>query len=258
MNIQPKNSKIVLYLVLVFLYLPVVILIVFSFNNSRFSLEWNGFTLRWYNLLLHSPETGLALENTIIVSLASTIISTILGTLLGIGLHLYRFPGKRALELLFYLPIIIPDIIMAIALLFFYFILHITLGLFSIILAHVAFQVSFVALVVRSRMQNFCTEIIEAARDLGASHTRVLTRIIFPLAKPGIAAGALIAFTLSVDDFLITYFTAGVGSSTLPIRIYSMVKRGVTPDINALSTLVLLFTFLTLYLGLKFIHKKND
>jgi spermidine/putrescine transport system permease protein len=256
MNRKPGNSKIVLYLVLVFLYLPVVILIVFSFNDSRFALEWKGFTLRWYNLLLHSPETGLALKNTLIVSLASTTISTLLGTLLGIGLHLYRFPGKRALELIFYLPVIIPDIIMAIALLAFYVILHISLGVLSIILAHVAFQVSFVALVVRSRMQNFSTNVIEAARDLGAGHTRVLTEIILPLVKPGIVAGALIAFTLSVDDFLITYFTAGVGSSTLPIRIYSMVKRGVTPDVNALSTLVLLFTFVTLYLGLKFIHKK--
>lgn len=246
-----------LLFVLVFLYLPVVILVVFSFNDSRFALAWKGFTLRWYRLLIESHETGVALKNTLIVSITSTAVATVLGTLLGIGMHLYRFPGKRFIEVFLYLPIIIPDIILAIGLLGLYVILHISLGTISIILAHIAFLVSFVALVVRSRMQNFPLNIIEAARDLGAGHGQVLSRIILPLAKPGIYAGALIAFTLSVDDFLISYFTAGVGSSTLPIRIYSMVKRGVTPDVNALSTLVLIFTFITLYLGLKFLHKKN-
>ena len=245
----------ILYPALLFLYLPAIILIVYSFNDSRLMLTWQGFTFKWYVQLFASEENRLALQNTLIVSLASTFVSLLLGTLLAVGLHLYEFPGKRVVEALFYLPIIIPDIIMAIALLAFYVAVNLTLGHISIILAHISFQVSFIAFVIKSRMQDFPKNVIEAARDLGASQLQTIYKIVLPIIKPGIAAGGLIAFTLSVDDFLITYFTAGAGASTLPIRIYSMVKRGVTPDINALSALVLLATLFTIYLGLKFLHK---
>ena len=241
----------VFLLALVFIYLPVLVLMIYSFNDSRFAMNWQGFTLKWYGILFSSPETALALKNTLIVSITATIVSTVLGTLFAIGMHLYPFPVKRFIEPLFLLPIIIPDIIMAIALLAFYVFVQLSLGHLSIIIAHITFQISFIAFVVKSRMQDFPKNILEAAQDLGANQWHVFTKIIFPLVRPGIVAGALIAFTLSVDDFLITYFTAGAGSSTLPIRIYSMVKRGVTPDVNALSTMILLVTLVLLYLGIR-------
>ncbi len=245
------------YFALWFIYLPVLVLMVYSFNDARFAMTWQGFTLKWYRQLFNSPETALALQNTLIVSTSATLISTLIGTLLAIGLHLFTFPGKRTVEALFYLPIIVPDIIMAVSLLAFYVLIHLSLGYVSIIIAHISFQVSFVMFVVKSRLQDFPQNVLEAARDLGASPGQVLWRVVLPIIRPGIIAAGLIGFTLSVDDFLITYFTAGAGTSTLPIRIYSMVKRGVTPDINALSTLMLAGTLVLLYIGLKLMHPKE-
>lgn len=232
----------VLAITVAFLYAPILVLVLLSFNDSRFSTHWSGFTLRWYGHLLHSPETGAALVNTLIVSVTSTTIATVLGTLLAIGLDLYHPRSRSALEGLLYAPIILPDIIMAITTLALYVTVHLPLGRISIILAHSAFQISFVALVVRARLQDFPDSLVEAARDLGANQLVTLRRVILPLLAPAIVTGALLAFALSVDDFVITYFTAGAGASTLPLRIYSMVKRGVTPDINALSTLMLIVT----------------
>ncbi len=232
--------------VLAFLYLPVLVLAIYSFNASRFALSWEGFTLEWYLRVFTSPEIGRAVRNTLVVSLLSTAVSTVLGTALAVGLHFHRFPGRNLLRGGFYLPILIPDIILAVALLSFFALVAFPLGLGSIVLAHVSFQISFVALLVRSRLQAFPLSLVEAARDLGAAPGEVVRRVVLPLAAPGIVAGALVAFTLSVDDFLIAYFTAGAGASTLPIRIYSMIKRGVTPEANALATLLLLFSIVTI------------
>jgi spermidine/putrescine transport system permease protein len=239
---------VVLWGTLVFLYAPVAVLVLYSFNDSRFSALWQGFTLDWYARVFTNPETARALGNTLVVSLTATVASTVLGTLIAVGLHLRRFRGRSAIELLLYLPVVAPDIVMGVSLLAFYVAVQLPLGRLSIVLAHVSFQVSFVALVVRARLQDFPPSVIEAARDLGATEAGAIRRVLLPMARPGVIAGALIALALSVDDFVITYFTAGAGASTLPIRIYSMVKRGVTPDINALSTLLLLFT-LALVLG---------
>jgi spermidine/putrescine transport system permease protein len=244
------NFKWAFVLGIVFIYLPVLILVIYSFNDSRFAVTWQGFTFKWYLLLWEKPEVIRAVRNTLWIAFSSTFVATILGTLLAFGLKLYPFPGKKFIQPLMLLPIIIPDIIMAISLLAFYVFLNFSLGQLSIILAHITFQIAYVALVVGSRFQDFPDNIIEAAQDLGAGQKDIIVKILLPLTKPAILAGALIAFTLSVDDFLITYFTAGAGSSTLPIQIYSMVKRGVTPDINALSTLILLVTLLLLYLGI--------
>lgn len=246
-----RASRVVLWLVLAFLYAPIAVLVLYSFNDSRFSAAWQGFTLRWYARLFQSPETAAALVNTLIVSIPSTLVATVLGTLLAVGLHFYRFPGRGMVELLLFLPVVLPDILMGVSLLAFYVAAHIPLGRLSIILAHISFQVSFVALVVRGRLQEFPPALLEAARDLGADQLRAFRHVVLPLLKPGILAGALIAFALSVDDFVITYFTAGAGASTLPIRIYSMVRRGVTPDINALSTLMLVFTLFVVALALR-------
>jgi spermidine/putrescine transport system permease protein len=237
-----RGARVLLWAVLAFLYAPVLVLVVYSFNDSRFSALWQGFTLDWYARLFDSAETAAALRNTLLVSGVATLLATVLGTLLAVGLHLRTFRGRAWVDLLLYLPVVAPDIIMGVALLAFYVAIHLPLGRLTIILAHVSFQLSFVALVVRARLQDFPPALLEAARDLGASEATALRRVLLPVASPGIIAGALIALALSIDDFVVTYFTAGAGASTLPIRIYSMVKRGVTPDVNALSTLLLVFT----------------
>ncbi len=236
----------VLWGALAFLYLPVLVLVVYSFNDSRFALGWEGFTLDWYRRVFTNPDIGRAVRNTLAVSGVSTAVSTALGTALGIGLHFGRFRGRGALRGVFTLPILAPDIVMAVGLLALFSLVAFPLGIGSIILAHVSFQISFVALLVLARLDGFPDGVVEAARDLGAGPWEALRRVVIPMAMPGITAGALVAFTLSVDDFLIAYFTAGAGSSTLPIRIYSMIKRGVTPEVNALATLLLLFSIVTI------------
>lgn len=243
---SPLGGRLVLGAALVFLYLPIAVLALYSFNDSRFALAWEGFTWEWYARLFTSPEVGRAVRNSLVVSGVSTVVSTVVGTTLAVGLHFRSFRGDGALWKGFTLPILAPDILQGVALLSFFSLVALPLGLTSIILAHVSFQVSFVALLVRARLQGFPPAMVEAARDLGAGTHAVLRRIVLPMAAPGIGAGALVAFTLSVDDFLITYFTAGAGASTLPIRIYSMIKRGVTPEVNALATLLMLFSLLTI------------
>jgi spermidine/putrescine transport system permease protein len=240
------GAHLLLAAVLLFLYLPVLVLAVYSFNDARFALAWEGFTLDWYVRVFTNPEIGRALRNTLVVSTLSTAVSTPLGTALAVGLHFGRFRGRRAVRTGFLVPILVPDIILAVGLLSLFALVALPLGLTSIVLAHVSFQVSFVALLVESRLDAFPGSLLEAARDLGAGPMEALRRVVLPLAAPGIAAGALVAFTLSVDDFLIAYFTAGAGASTLPIRIYSMIKRGVTPEVNALATLLLVFSLVTI------------
>lgn len=247
----------VLTAVFLFVYFPVIVVVVYSFNDSRFALAWQGFTMRWYASLVGSPEFVAALENSAIVGSVATVLATILGSALGIGLYLYRFPGDRAVRWLLYATVILPDIVLAVGLLIFFVAVHFTLGRTSVILAHVTFQIPFVALVVGGRLQSFPRDLLEAARDLGAGQLRTLREIVLPLVRPGILAGAAVAFTLSIDDFLITYFTAGVGASTLPVRIYAMLKRGVTPDVNALATLMLLATFAVGWMGVKLGRPRN-
>lgn len=237
--------------VFLFVYVPVIVVVVYSFNDSRFALAWQGLTLRWYAALIRNPEFVAALENSVIVGGVATVLATMLGSALGIGLYLYRFPGDRAVRWLLYVTVILPDIVMAVGLLIFFVAVHFTLGRTSVILAHVTFQIPFVALVVGGRLQSFPRDLLEAARDLGAGRLRTLREIVLPLVRPGILAGAAVALTLSIDDFLITYFTAGVGASTLPVRIYAMLKRGVSPDVNALATLMLLITFGVGWIGLR-------
>jgi spermidine/putrescine transport system permease protein len=255
---NPVARNAILCGALAFLYLPVLVLTVYSFNDSRFALAWEGFTLDWYVQALTNPEIGRALRNTLVVSSLSTLVAVVAGTLLGIGLHFARFRGSEALWKGFYLPILIPDIIQAVGLLSFFALVALPLGLTSIVLAHVSFQISFVALLVRARLDAFPGGLVEAARDLGAGPWTTLRTVVLPLAAPGIVAGGLVAFTLSVDDFLIAYFTAGAGASTLPIRIYSMIKRGVTPEVNALATLLLLFSLVTITTAILVLRRGDD
>lgn len=233
-----------------FLYLPIVILVIFSFNASQYATAWRGFTLDWYTTLFQNEAIGTALRNTLIVAGVSTLISTVFGTMVALAMERYNFWGKLAFDSLLYLPIIIPDIAMAVMLLLFFVLSKIQLGLITIIISHVAFNISFVAVVVRARLAYFDISLEEAARDLYANEWQTFRRVTLPLIMPGILGGALLAFTLSIDDFVITFFTAGPGSTTLPLRIYSMVKLGVTPEINALSSLMLLVSMALVMLSL--------
>ena len=225
-----------------FLYLPIIILVVFSFNASRYVAVWRGFTFDWYQTLFTNQAIAAALRNSLIVAGTSTVVSTVFGTMVALAMERYRFPGKLAFDGLLYLPIIIPDIAMAVMLLLFFVMVNLRLGLITIIISHIAFNISFVAVVVRARLAYFDVTLEEAAKDLYANEWQTFRRVTLPLIMPGILGGALLAFTLSIDDFVITFFTAGPGSTTLPLRIYSMVKIGVTPEINALSSMMLLFS----------------
>ncbi len=249
-----------------FLYLPILVLIVYSFNNSRYNAVWRGFTWGWYESLLTgsdalglSNQTGsahmggsvlAALQNSLLVAGISTLASTIFGTLLALAMERYRFRGRSAIAALIYLPIVMPEITMGISLLVFFTLcfklletltgIHLTLGLPTVIIGHITFSLSFVAVIVRARLADLDPALEEAAMDLGANEWQSLWRVTLPLLWPAIFSGALLTFTLSLDDFVVTFFVAGVGSTTLPLFVYGMIKFSVTPAINAISTLMLL------------------
>ncbi|HEY9174188.1 MAG TPA: ABC transporter permease subunit [Verrucomicrobiae bacterium] len=233
------------WLLYAFLYAPLAVVMVYSFNAARFGAGWGGFTTRWYAALWQNPLALAAAKNSILLAVFSTGIATALGTLLGYGLARYDFPGKRSFGRLLYVPVFIPDIVLAVALLLFYALIRrwlgvLELGLTTMVLAHVTFQIPFVAIVVRARLAGLDPALEEAARDLGASEWGAFRHVTLPLILPGVLAGGMLAFTLSLDDFVVSFFTSGPGATTLPILIYSSVKRGITPDINALSTLMIL------------------
>jgi spermidine/putrescine transport system permease protein len=248
-----------------FLYIPLICVAVFSVNASKYGLDWGGFTLDWYRKLAENEAILKAAFNTLFLGVVSTAISTVLGTMLAIGM--YRFPWKRRsinkLETLLHLPVVTPDIIFAVALVIaFSVIRHFTgffeLGMTSMIVGHVAFQISFVALTVKARLALIGTDIEEAACDLYASYPRVVTKILLPMLAPGILAGAMLAFTLSLDDFVISFFTAGPKSTTLPLLIYASVKRGVTPEIHALSTIIMILTVVCVFAIQKFSYHRQQ
>ncbi len=223
-----------------FLYGPLLVVVAYSFNDSRLNAEWVGFTLAWYRVLWHDGPMLQAARNSLLVAGVASGVATALGTLAGLGL--YRWPRQRLLPVLVLTPIAIPEVLQGVSLLIFFVMLNLTLGLVSIVLAHVAFCIGFVAVVVRARLQGLDESLIEAARDLGATPWQAFWRITLPLIAPGIIAGALMAFTLSIDDFVITFFTAGAEASTLPLQIYSMLRIAVTPEVNAISTLLMALT----------------
>ncbi|ACK71994.1 Ornithine carbamoyltransferase [Gloeothece citriformis PCC 7424] len=248
----------------IFLYLPIIILIIYSFNSSRFNAVWRGFTLDWYRNLFSGITDGRAqitdvmiwdaLKNSLLVAIISTLIATLLGTMVALALERFEVRGRTAIESLIFLPIIIPDIAMGISLLVFFSLcfqllesltgIRLVLGLPTVIIGHIAFNISFVTVTVRGRIAELEPSLEEAAWDLGANEWQTLQRIILPLIAPGILSAALLAFTLSLDDFVITFFTTGVGVTTLPLYVYGMIKFSVTPAINAISTLIVLVSFL--------------
>ena len=240
-----SNMGLKLHLVLfyTFLYVPILVLMALSFNRAGLPTIWTGFSLEWYGKLFTADPILSAARNTLIVALISTVLATIIGTLLAVGVETRR--NSSVLDAVLFAPMIIPDIVLAIALLSFFTLLNMTLGLHSIILSHVVFNIAFVVAVVRTRMRNFDHSILEASADLGASEFTTFRRILLPAIAPGVIAGALLSFTLSVDEFIIAFFTAGAGqsSTTLPMQIYAMIRFGVTPEINAMATIVMFVSF---------------
>ena len=233
-----------------FLYMPLAVVVLFSFNDSELNASWVGFTTRWYGKLLGDAGMLQAAANSLLIAIISSTIATVLGTMAGIALHRWR---PRFLPFLVLTPVAMPEILLGVSLLlFFRQVLDLTLGLFSILVAHVTFSIGFVAIIVRARLAGMDESIFEAARDLGATPWRTFTRVTFPLIVPGIVAGFLMSFTLSIDDFVITFFVAGVGVTTLPLQIYSMIKVAVTPEVNAISTLLMALTLTLIALASRF------
>jgi spermidine/putrescine transport system permease protein len=247
-------------IVYLFLYLPIALLVVFSFNDNNNVGIWTEPSLRWYAAMFSDRAVMNALRNSLIVALVATLVSTVIGTMLAIALERYRFRGRGTLDGLAYLPIIIPDVTMAVMLLIFFFQafgllesitgVGLTTGLHTIILAHIAFNISFVAVVVRARLSQFDRSLEEAAADLYATPWATFWKVTFPLILPGVAGGALLALTLSLDDVVVTQFVSGAGSTTLPVYVFGLVRRGVTPLINAVSVVMLVASMVLIAVSL--------
>jgi len=224
--------------VVLLLHLPVLVLVGFSFNRSRFSATWTGFTLEWYRRLLEREDLLRALGRSLFVGVAATVIATVAGTLLALALGRYGLRGRRAVEALLYAPVVTPEIVVGVSLLMFFALVGLPLGLGSIVLAHATFCLPFVVIVMLARLAGMDRSLEEAAMALGANQLSAFRRVTLPQLAPGILAAALLAFTLSFDDFVITSFVAGPGSSTLPMVVYSMVRRNVDPTVNAISAII--------------------
>jgi len=240
----------ILGVVFAFLYIPISVLVGLSFNEGGLPTAWTGFSFKWYGALLENDNILRAAGNTLVVALFSTVFSTLLGTLLALGVEIRQRNGKW-LETVIFAPMIIPDIVLAISLLSFFSLLGVKMGLHAIIVSHVVFNLAFVCAVVRARLKSFDWSIIDASSDLGASTFITLYRVVIPVLIPAILAGGLLAFTLSVDEFIIAFFTSGAGraSITLPMQIFAMIRFGVTPEINALATIVMSVSVIALALS---------
>lgn len=224
--------------VLLFLYVPLAILFAFSFNDSKYSIAWKGFTLKWYDALFANQQLIDAATHSILLAVVAATLATVIGTLGAIALFRYRFRGRTAATGLLYVLLLTPDIVLAISLLCLFIVLGVQLGFASLVLAHVTFCLPFTVITVHSRLAGFDSRIIEAARDLGASEFTAMRRVVLPLAMPAIVAGWLLSFTLSLDDVVVSFFVSGPEYEVLPLKIYSMVRLGFKPEVNALATLL--------------------
>ena len=243
-------------LTFLFLYFPILVLVLFSFNDSKLAARWEGFTFRWYGSLVSSEAILSAFSNSLTVAIISTLFATILGTMAAIGMERFRFPFRKISDGVLYLPIVSPEIITGVSLLAFFALTlgaindafnlsgdsALRTGLMTVTLTHIAFNIAFVSVVVRTSLKNFRPSLEEAALDLGATEWISFRRILLPLIMPGILAGALLAFTLSLDNFVITFFVTGPGGTTLPIEVFGRVRRAISPEINAISTIMLVIS----------------
>jgi spermidine/putrescine transport system permease protein len=246
---RPRWLGVFVAAVLVALHLPILVLVAFSFNASAYSVAWTGFTLDWYRRLLDRPEILRGLRLSLEVGLAASILATGLGTLLALALARHRFRGRALLERLLYVPLVTPEIVVGISLLVLFAAAGLGLGFATIVIAHVAFSISFVTVVVLARLAGMDRHLEEAALILGADEWTTFWRVTLPQILPGVLSGALLAFTLSFDDYVITSFVTGAGTSTLPVVVYGMVRRNIEPTVNAISTIVLAVTTLLIWLA---------
>lgn len=244
---KAKVSGVIFWIVIGFLFMPLAVLILYSFNSSR-SGDWTGFSFVWYQkLFLDSPDLWRAFRNSAIIALTSALMATLLGTLAAIGTARYSFKLKSYVSAMSFIPMILPEIVVGVSLLVFFAGVGLKLGLLSVWIAHTTFNIPFVYLLVSARLEESDPSVVEAARDLGATEVQTLIRIIVPMALPGIASAFLTAVTLSLEDFVITFFVSGPGATTLPLYIYSMIRFGVSPVVNALSAVMVAGTVLLVY-----------
>lgn len=237
-KLKSALANIYSFLIYAFLYIPIAVLIIFSFNDSKYRGNWSGFTFRWYQELFADPDIMSALYTTFVVAITASVIATIIGTITAVGIHSLKPKYKKIFINLTYIPMISPDIVIGISLLTLFVIMKLNLGYVTLILAHITFNIPYVIFAVLPKLQQLDPHLEEAALDLGATPSQAFFKVILPEITPGILTGALMAFTLSLDDFMVSFFTTGSGVATLSIKIYSMTKRGVSPTINALSSIM--------------------
>ncbi len=245
-------------LVFLFLYLPIAVIVLFSFNDSRRNIVFEGFTAEWYGVMLHNGPLLEAFGNTMLVAVSSTLLSAMVGTLAAVGMYRYKFRGKGLIDALLYIPVVIPEIVLGISMLSIFSLSHVPLGMITLVIAHATFSIPFVVFTVRARLSGFDRSVEEAAMDLGANRIKVFFNITIPIILPGILSGALLAFTLSIDDIIISFFTTGPNSTTFPLKIMEMVRSGVRPDVYALSTLIILVTFTAVVVSQTIAYKKQQ
>lgn len=227
-----------------FLYIPILILIVNSFNAAKYGVTWNSFTTQWYKILLNNDSLLQAAGHSVVIATFSATFATLIGSLTSVALYRYQFRGKHFVGGMLFVVMMSPDIVMAISLLALYMLLGLSLGFWSLMLAHITFCLPFVVITVYSRLKGFDVRMLEAARDLGASEFTILRKIILPIAMPAVIAGWLLSFTLSMDDVVVSSFVTGPSYEILPLKIYSMVKVGMSPEVNALATIMMVFSLI--------------
>lgn len=241
-----RLSNIYILLIFAFLYIPIIVIVIYSFNASKSNAVWTGFTFDWYTKLINDDDVLSAIQNSLTVAFFSTVLSSIIGTIGAVGLHKYKFKGKGIVNLLLYIPIVIPEIIMGISLLVYFSMFQMNFGIFTLVLAHTTFCMPFVLINVKARLAGFDPSIEEAAMDLGANEFTVFRTVTLPIIFPAVISGAMLAFALSLDDVIINFFVGGPESTTLPIKIFSMLRFGLSGEINAICTVMLVITFLVL------------
>ncbi|MDD2814749.1 MAG: spermidine/putrescine ABC transporter permease PotC [Thiotrichaceae bacterium] len=240
-----------------FLYFPILILIIYSFNDSKYSFAWKGFTLNWYHQLFDNQELLEVALNSLMVAVVSASVATLIGTLTAVALYRYHFFGKKVLYGLIYILIMSPEIVMGISLLILFIALSMPLGFWTLLLSHITFCIPFVVITVFGRLSGFNKAIIEAAKDLGASEFATFRLVVLPMLMPAVIAGWLLSFTLSMDDVIISFFVTGPNFQLLPLKIYSMVKLGVKPEINALSTIMFIITLIIVIIAQSLLREKK-
>lgn len=236
-------------LVYLFLYLPIIVLIANSFNDNKFGIKWGGFTTKWYHSLMNNDSLIQAAGHSLTVAVISATAATLIGSLTAVALYRYEFKGKKLVSTMLFIVMMSPDIVMAISLLALFLVLGAHLGLLTLLIAHITFCLPFVVITVYSRLNGFDVKMLEAAKDLGASEWTILKSIILPLAKPAVAAGWLLSFTLSLDDVIISSFVTGPTYEILPLKIYSMVRVGISPEVNSLATVMLIISLILVILS---------